>query len=187
MPKNPGSPEASTHTGPGSAASSRSVASRSAPRTTRRAPAGASVSTTARPPATTAAFASSGSLPGGTRPSITPRTAISGTAVAIGAPERPVAVAVARVVDVRAPRVGRCAQGGADEHERLGRDAGGADLLAQRAERAADDDLVRPRRLVDDRAGRLRGVAAREQIGLQLARPAHGEEERHRRAVRGHR
>src|SRR5215207_4216963 len=185
MPKKPGSPEASTT--PPVSTSSRSVASRSLPSTTCCLP-GASCCSTARPPATTLAASSSGSVPGGTAPPETPRTWISGTFLVLARrAETPVAMAVVRVVDVRLAGARAAAQRGADEHERLRRDLLLADARADLVQSAAEHDLVRPARLVDDRGGRVGRVAAVDQVLLELARAADREEQRHRRAVRGHR
>ena len=80
----------------------------------------------------------------------------SSASVAVRATERAVAVAVAGVVDVRAPGGRVAVERRADDHERLRRDLRAADRLRQLAERAAQHDLVGPRRAVDDRARRRR-------------------------------
>src|SRR5215211_6929918 len=52
-------------------------------------------------------------------------------------------------------------------------------------EAALDHHFVRPARLVDDGARGVGGIAALEQLLLQRARTGGGEEDRHRRPVRG--
>src|ERR687894_2604407 len=92
------------------------------------------------------------------------------------------------VGEVRAVQVGaRPArrEAGADQDERLPLYARLPDAVGELLQRAPDDLLVRPARLVDDRARGVRGVAALEELLLQGARAGRGEEDRHRRPVSG--
>src|SRR3712207_756498 len=91
------------------------------------------------------------------------------------------------VGEVRAVQVGaRTARSEArpDEDERLPREARLPDALGELGEPALNHQLVRPARLVDDRARGIGGVAAFEEFLLQGARTGGGEEDRHRRSVR---
>src|SRR5919202_155128 len=71
------------------------------------------------------------------------------------------------------------------EDERLAREARLPDAALELRKRALDHELVWPARLVDDGARRIRRVAALEELLLQGARAGGGEEDRHRRPVRG--
>src|SRR5918998_271950 len=90
------------------------------------------------------------------------------------------------VGEVRAVKVGACParpETRSDQDERLPREARPPDTVGELLQRAFDHQLVRPARLVDDRARGVRGVAPFEELLLQGARAGGGEEDRHRRPV----
>src|SRR5919199_2539041 len=92
-------------------------------------------------------------------------------------------VGEARAVEVRA-RPAR-SESRTHEDERLPREARLPDAASELLKRTLDHELVWPARLVDDGARRIRRVAALEELLLQGARAGGGEEDRHRRPVRG--
>src|SRR5918999_57611 len=92
------------------------------------------------------------------------------------------------VGEVRAVQVGAGParpETGADQDERLPRKARLPDAVGELLERALDHPLVRPARLVDDGAWGIWGVTSLEELPLQGERARSGEEDRHRRPVRG--
>src|ERR687893_595869 len=92
------------------------------------------------------------------------------------------------VGEPRAVEVGAGAargEAGSDQDERLTREASLPDAVGELRKRALDDELVRPGRLVDDGAGGICGVGTLQELLLQGARARGGEEDRHRRTVRG--
>src|SRR5215218_3803407 len=88
-----------------------------------------------------------------------------------------------RAVQVRARTLS--AEPRSDQDERLAREARLPDAIGELFEAALVRHLVRPARLVDDRTRSVGCVAALEQLLLQRARAGGGEEDRHRRPVRG--
>ena len=88
-----------------------------------------------------------------------------------------------RVVKVGAGAFG--AQARADQHQGVLPQFAGFDGGGQVGQHAVHDQLVRPGHLVGDHAWGVRGVAAAQQLLLQLARPRGGQEQRHRGAVPG--
>ena len=105
-------------------------------------------------------------------------------AVAVRAAERAVAVAVAGVVDVRAARGRVVVERGAEDDERLRGDLRAADGLRELAQRAAQDDLVGPRRAVDDGA-RRRAARSRPRSARPAARAGGGPRGRAPSSCRG--
>src|ERR687893_2951408 len=92
------------------------------------------------------------------------------------------------VGEVRAVQVGArpaLREAGTHQDERVPLYARLPDAVGELLQRAPDGLLVRPARLVDDRARGIRGVAALEELLLQGARAGGGEEDRHRRPVGG--
>ena len=186
MPKKPGSPEASTHDAAGLAASSRQRRVEVLAEHDVRAAGGASAASTARPPATTLAAASSGSVPGGTRAGRT-------------TPEDVRSQARASCTSGRGGRAG--GSGGRSRGRRRASGPAGAAapsagptstsacvvICAPRGcaspssrQRAADHDLVRPARPVDDGARRRR---ARSRPSIRSACSSRGRRTERKSAI----
>ena len=85
----------------------------------------------------------------------------------------------------RCERVPPAARAGTDEDQRVLPELAFLDARGEIFERAAHDQLIRPGHLVGDDARGVRRVAAGQQFVLQLTRARRRQEQRHRRAVTG--